>query len=213
MSHHGNEAETELRLPIAGVADDAPTPEPEVVPPTRELFGGKGIKKGECRNPTGANGFRRAQARVARFMAEVAQCGKEPTRMDRVLLAAYASALLPGQQGAQDRRMLIEQCVGKARLSDAEFQIVLAEHMRKVARDGADLAIKILGTRIYSMGPKELAEFFRECGGNPAGFLEAAKCAEEQARAPDATLPDAPEEAQESAAPVLPDSDEGWPKP
>ena len=106
-------------------------------------------------------------------------------------------------------------------------ELDIAEHMRKVARDGADLAIKILGTRIYSMAPKELAEFFRECGGNPAGFLEAAKRAEEQVPAVEAQ-PEVAEgfpltaltqeeiaarEAAEPTAPVLPDSDDGWPKP
>ena len=114
-------------------------------------------------------------------------------------------------------KLLWSYAHGNAPASAADEEMAIAEHMRKVARDGADLAIKILGTRIYSMGPKELAEFFRECGGNPAGFLEAAKCAEQvrapDATLPDATLPDAPEEAQEPSAPVLPDSDDGWPRP
>jgi hypothetical protein len=75
-----------------------------------------GIKPGECRNPNGMNGWRKAQSRIAEFMKAVANpdTGDE-TRFDRVLMAAYTSALIPGVKGAPDRKMLIEQVAGKAK--------------------------------------------------------------------------------------------------
>lgn len=111
--------------------------------------------------------------------------------------------------------------------SEEEQVMKLAEHLRGAAKDAAEMAIKVLGTRMYSMSPVELGAFLREAGGNPAGFLEAAKEImdnRDRATAVEAqvegegqelyqsvSLP--PEPVSEPSAPVLPDSAEGWPKP
>lgn len=119
--------------------------------------------------------------------------------------------------------------------SEEEQVLKLAEHLRGVAKDAADLAIKVLGTRLYSMDPKELGQFMREASGNPAGFLEAAKAQAAtqgevvEARVSNSSEPFAPVDLSgmssapipaqvespptPDAAPVLADSDDGWPKP
>jgi hypothetical protein len=72
------------------------------------------IKPGEARNPAGTNAWRKAQARIARFMRDV-DPEREGTRFDNLLQVAYVSALIPGLKGAPDRKALIEQCAGKAK--------------------------------------------------------------------------------------------------
>jgi hypothetical protein len=73
--------------------------------------------KGKSGNPTGMNGWRKAQARIAKFMKAIANPDTKSTdtRFDRLLLAAYTSALVPGPKGAIDRKLLIEQVAGKAK--------------------------------------------------------------------------------------------------
>lgn len=85
-------------------------------PGSRAALRANAIKPGQCLNPKGVNGWKKAQARIQKFMAELANPGKsEETRLERLMLAAYTSALMPGPKGAPDRRLLIEQCAGKAR--------------------------------------------------------------------------------------------------
>lgn len=98
-----------------------PTPEWEdkrgTAAGTKEALRRNAIKPGEVRNPKGMNGWKMAQSRIAAFMREVAnpETGSQETRFERVLLATYTSALVPGPRGAPDRRLIVEQCAGKAK--------------------------------------------------------------------------------------------------
>jgi len=129
--------------------------------------------------------------------------GLNPTgyngRDKRKLLSDFLEAMDPKRPGTTRLKVLLDAMYLRAQLGNTSFGIRLleyyagiprstpneldmAEHMRRVARDSADLALKILGTRIYSMAPDELAKFFRECGGNPQGFLEAVEAQQGEAR-------------------------------
>ena len=193
---------------MAGISGEQPAASSE---PAKARGPGRPFLPGESGNPSG---------RPKCLAALEAQIRELHGHLALEVLEKLRGLALAGNVFAA--KLYLERVLGKARVSDAEFDLDLAEHMRKVARDGADLAIKILGTRIYSMAPKELAEFFRECGGDPAGFIEAAKAAAEQPAvekveakpaAPE-NAPPAPAEADQALdTPVLPDSAEGWPKP
>ena len=169
--------------------------------------------KGETGNARGVNGRDKNKV-VQEFLDALDDDQADCTRIEVVLRATYDSAK-NGEGAAQ--KTLIEQYAGRARVSEAEFKLLVAEHMRKVARDAADLAVKILGSRLYTMSPQELAAFFRECSGNTEGFIEAAKAETEQPEG--ATVEEQPVSVVEpmpappESTPVLPDSDEGWPKP
>jgi hypothetical protein len=41
--------------------------------------------------------------------------GQQMSRLDEVILASYRTAIIPGPNGAHDRRLLIEQSAGKAK--------------------------------------------------------------------------------------------------
>ena len=96
------------------MSDDAATGTP-AAPGSVEALRKYGIKPGEVRNPKGINGPKKYQAKVAAFYAEVAEAGGDKTRFERILLATYTSALVPGPKGAMDRKLIWEQCAGKAK--------------------------------------------------------------------------------------------------
>jgi len=74
------------------------------------------IKPGEVRNKSGANGWKKAQSRIARFLREAdPDDPRRSSRWDNLLLAAYETALIRGLKGSADRKLLIEQVAGKAR--------------------------------------------------------------------------------------------------
>lgn len=75
------------------------------------------IKPGEKRNKTGMNGWKRAQARITKFMRALdAERGDgKTTRFEHLLQAAYEAALVSDRDGAADRKLLIEQCAGRAK--------------------------------------------------------------------------------------------------
>lgn len=87
---------------------------PGKAPGTQENLRKHAIKPGEVRNKTGTNAWRKAQARIAKFMR-----GEDPdrggVRFDNTLQAAYETSLIRGPQGAADRKLLTEQCAGKAK--------------------------------------------------------------------------------------------------
>lgn len=103
------------------MADDVPPPSPEdeaarqAAIKAKRIANLKPIAPGEVRNPRGSSSWQRAQARISEFMSAAAERGSDTTRMDRLLLAVYTSALKPGPQGAADRKLLVEQCAGKAK--------------------------------------------------------------------------------------------------
>jgi len=64
-------------------------------------------------NPTGKNG-RTAQATIVKFLEEPS-ADPTSTRFQKILLATYTSAIVPGPKGAADRKTLIEYYAGKPR--------------------------------------------------------------------------------------------------
>ena len=104
---------------IVSVADEDPTnPGIGVEKSARErqLAGLRPARPGEVRNKLGTNGWKKAQARIAKFLSEVADDGDgKDSRLRCILLTAYESARIPGTKGAFDRKLLIEQVAGKAR--------------------------------------------------------------------------------------------------
>ncbi len=103
------------------MSDDAPpAPKPDgrgKSPGSQAALRAHAIKPGEKRNPKGTNRWKSALSRISAYLNATANPGTKSTetRFDRVLLAAYTSAIMPGSKGAMDRKMLIEQMAGKAR--------------------------------------------------------------------------------------------------
>jgi hypothetical protein len=77
----------------------------------------KPFQPGVSGNKTGTNGFKKAQARLFKFMAALDKERGEgkSSRTFHLLDAAYQSALIIGPKGASDRKLLLEQLAGKAR--------------------------------------------------------------------------------------------------
>lgn len=182
-----------------------------------------GVKGEPPRNPTGNNGRTRAET-VAAFLEEI-----DDTDMGRMLLTKVGCpggtrirGLLHREwlagMGKSDlaRKTLIEQYAGRPKqqldLTNSDRSLALAEHMRKVAHDAAELALKVLGSRVYSMTPKELAVFFRDCTGDSESYLKIAKdeieAREESALDIEATAEPADETPEPETAP-----DQEWPQP
>lgn len=121
-----------------------------------------------------------------------------------------------GRDAVEAAKIIYAYAEGKAPESQDVRSLALAEHMRKVAHDAAELALKILGSRVYSMSPTELAAFFRECSGDTQGFIKAANAEAEATRAAGAIEASAIEPAQDAPPPEAapsPELDEGWPGP
>lgn len=88
---------------------------PGMAPGTQESLRQHAIQPGQVLNKTGTNAWRKAQARIAKFMR-----GEDPARpgtyrIDNTLQAAYETSLIRGPQGAPDRKLLTEQVAGKAK--------------------------------------------------------------------------------------------------
>lgn len=127
------------------------------------------FKKGEVANPTGRNG-RDKPNEIAKFLDQPESVESNRTRFEAIVDRLFRLALRGDTLAA---KVLVEYKLGKPRTPPNELD--LAEHMRKVARDGANLALRVLGSRIHSMPPKELAEFFLSCAGDTEAFLAAAE--------------------------------------
>jgi hypothetical protein len=84
-------------------------------PGSRSALEANRIKPGEVRNKKGTNGWRKYQAKVSKFFSQMSQADGKESRFDRVMQAAYASALVPGPKGSMDRKLIWEQCAGKAK--------------------------------------------------------------------------------------------------
>jgi hypothetical protein len=103
------------------MADDAAKPESPKpdgrgkTPGSRSALEANRIKPGEVRNKKGMNGWRKYQAKVSKFFAQMSKADGKESRFDRVMQAAYASALVPGPKGSMDRKLIWEQCAGKAK--------------------------------------------------------------------------------------------------
>lgn len=77
----------------------------------------KPFQPGTSGNPKGINGYQKAHMRLARFLRnpDLARGDGKTSRWDHLLEASYQSALIVGIKGAADRKLLIEQCAGKAK--------------------------------------------------------------------------------------------------
>jgi hypothetical protein len=166
------------------------------------------FRKGETGNPRGING--RGSNEIAMYLDKPELTGAERTRFEALVEAQYQKAMAGDSLAA---KTLITYKLG----SNPPSSLDLAEHCRRVARDKADLALKVLGARIDTMAGTDLAAFFRECSGYGQGFIEAAEAATEQPEGATVEAQPAsvvePMPAPPESTPVLPDSDEGWPKP
>lgn len=78
----------------------------------------------------------------------------------------------------------------------AKFQLVVAEHLRSVARDQVDIGRTLLGKKLEAMTEKEIAEFWRLCDFGVARYLQAAM---ERVAGEGGPMP--PDAAQISASP------------
>lgn len=71
-------------------------------------------------------------------------------------------------------------------------EVEVADHLRAVAKQQIDMALGILGNRIYSIDPNELRRFFSECSEDPAKFIEKARAlVDGDTSAPPVALPEA----------------------
>jgi hypothetical protein len=59
--------------------------------------------------------------------------------------------------------------------SEDEISMNLAEHFRVVAHDQFDVMVRMLGDRLKTMSPGELAEYWRACDRDPRRYVQAAE--------------------------------------
>jgi hypothetical protein len=130
-------------------------------------------RPGQSGNPRGSNGKTPQHLALVRFLLEPdpdAEGGA--TRFSELMRATYAHSKAP--EGGPDRKLLFEQAAGKARKSAEERILDLAEHMRSVARDQVEIGRALLGKRLETMTPPELAAFWKLCDQGIERYLEAA---------------------------------------
>ncbi len=139
-------------------------------------------KPGQSGNPLGRAVIKqRLHEQFRSFMASPSDFS-EHGETNRVLLwRATLQTAIMGDSKAQD--VLFAHDLGTE-----DGLLALAEHIRKVARDQAELSLAALGNRINSMTDEEKIAFFRGCTENPAAYLRAAE-AEMQGHEPRAQLP------------------------
>jgi len=140
-------------------------------------------KPGQSGNPLGgALPKRKVWDQFRQFMASPSDFS-DAGESNRVLLwkATMQSAVM-GEPASQ--ATLIDHDLGTE-----EGRLAMAEHIRKVARDQAELSLAALGNRINAMSDAEKVSFFEMCSTDPAKYLRAAE---------------AELAARESGAPALP---------
>jgi hypothetical protein len=126
-------------------------------------------KPGQSGNPLGgALPKRRIWDQFRQFMASPSDFS-EHGESNRVLLwkATMQSAVM-GEPASQ--ATLIDHDLGTE-----EGRLAMAEHIRKVARDQAELSLAALGNRINAMSDAEKIAFFEMCSTDPAKYLRAAE--------------------------------------
>ena len=126
------------------------------------------VKPGEVRNPWGRNGAE-SRVTVRRFMEEM---DGDRKRVRAVLESMYTAASSGNDAAA---KLLIEHGYGRPGMGAAETRLALAEHIRKVARDRAELALGVLGARVHTMTDDEKVAFFNRCASDAREFLAAAE--------------------------------------
>ena len=80
-----------------------------------------------------------------------------------------------GSDAVQAARILYSYDIGKPRVSDQEFALMLANHFQQVARDQVEIGLKLLGNQLQTMSDEAKAAFWNRCERDPRRFLEAAQ--------------------------------------
>lgn len=131
-------------------------------------------------NPTGANGLSEAHRALVKFLSAGEMVPRDDTglikergdRFQRVLRAVYDSSLIPGKDGAADRRLLVEQMAGRA--PEAPSWLLLAEHFRGIEKDRIATVIALLGHKLRDKTPEQIAAYFDACASDHNKFLNLA---------------------------------------
>jgi hypothetical protein len=129
------------------------------------------IKPGEVRNKQGTNRWVKAQLRFRDFAMQPAD--EKNTRDDKILMAIYENALLEGPRGAADRTLWQEHMRGKAPKVPNDVEV--AEHLRQVEKDRTSTVIACLGSKLRTMSPVEMRDFFETCANEPEKFIHRAE--------------------------------------
>ena len=126
-------------------------------------------KAGQSGNPLGmATPRMRAWQTFRDYMEGRSDFSEDGDSNIHVVLRAATLTAVMGDSHAQTS--LIE-----AYLRSQVDPLKLAEHFREVAKDRADLALRVLGDTLKSKKPDEVAAIFRAFADNPKGFLDAAE--------------------------------------
>lgn len=89
-----------------------------------------------------------------------------------------------GRDAVAAATLLYQYDMGRAPVSKEEARLALAEHFRKVEADRFQFARELLGEKIKSMTPVQLAEFFSRLAPDVLGFLKMAEQAQSGAEHP-----------------------------
>ena len=116
---------------------------------------------------------------IARHLIEVARSWEVVVKGhndDKPIEVASATASVAAAE------VLFKHYLGRPPPAADEWRLALAEHIRKVARDQAELALGLLGNRVHTMSDDEKVAFFNRCAVDANGFLAAAEAELESRR-------------------------------
>ena len=105
---------------------------------------------------------------IVRHLIEVA------TRWNVIVLGREME-VASARDSVEAAKLLFGYDVGKPAASTDEQQLSLAEHFRQISRDQFEVLVKMLGDRLKTMEPSELARFLRECDRDPRRYIQAAE--------------------------------------
>jgi len=133
-------------------------------------------KPGQSGNPLGgALPKRKVWDQFRQFMASPSDFSGQGETNRALLWKATMQSAIMGEPASQ--AVLIDHDLG-----NEEGRLALAEHIRKVARDQAELALGLLGNRVHTMSDDEKVAFFNRCAVDANGFLAAAEAELESRR-------------------------------
>jgi hypothetical protein len=72
-------------------------------------------------------------------------------------------------------RLLYSYDIGKPRIPDHEFALMLAGHIHTVTKDQIEIGLKLLGDELKVMSNEQKRAFWDRCERDPRRFLEAAQ--------------------------------------
>ena len=124
----------------------------------------------EAANDDGPGGNTHRQA-IGRHLIEVASSWQVVVKGQGENAIPVASA----KDSVAAAEVLWKYDMGRPPMGNEEGRLALAEHIRKVARDQAELSLAALGNRINAMSDAEKVSFFEMCSTDPAKYLRAAE--------------------------------------